>query len=465
MKRLFLCLIFAAIFLPRSAAQLPEVKSRRKMEQEIKTLRAKVANLEEELAEYKNAAEARDSLENRMEAIYEEDTRQSAHYTEGAPDMWYLHRIMETGNAISLDADTVSFKTDVPDSVLIRRLADMNSFIPLPYNEIVKNQMIKYSERMPQDMSSILALSQHYMPIFEESMRRYGLPLELKYLAVIESHLRPKAVSVAGAVGMWQFMYKTALGYGIRIDSYVDDRLDPYTAADAAARYLRDAYKTFGDWPLAISSYNCGPGNVSKAIKRSGNNDFWALYQYLPKETRGYVPAMVGAMYAIRYAKEYGLEPAPMSIPAHIDTFEVRNNIHFRQISEVMGISMNVLRDLNPRYYHDIIPGASAPEILRLPSGESASFIELQDSIARYRREEIFSAKVDVDRYGNSAGATVTKGFSGSPGSWTYYKVKSGDTLSRIAGKYHTTVANIKKWNSLRSDMIRPGQKLKVKKN
>lgn len=435
------------------------------MEQEISSLRAKVANLEEELSLYKNEAAVRDSLENRMEAIFEEDSTSAAHYTEGAPDMWYLHRILETGNTLSLGDDTTSFKTDVPDSVLISRLANMNSFIPLPYNEIVKNQMIKYSERMPQDMSTILALSQHYMPIFEESMRRYGLPLELKYLAVIESHLRPKAVSSAGAVGMWQFMYKTAIGYGIRIDSYVDDRLDPYVAADAAARYLRDAYKTFGDWSLAISSYNCGPGNVSKAIKRSGSNDFWGLYQYLPKETRGYVPAMVGAMYAIRYAKEYGLEPAPMSIPAHIDTFEVRKNIHFRQISEVMGISMNVLRDLNPRYYHDIIPGASAPEILRLPSDESASFIELQDSIARYRREEIFSAKVDVDRYGNAADATVSKGYAGKPGTWSHYTVKSGDTLSRIAVKYHTTVANLKKWNSLRSDMIRPGQKLKVKKN
>ena len=254
---------------------------------------------------------------------------------------WYMHRRSRSSAREQYNMDSVRFTTDVPDSVLMRRLADMNSFISLPYNETVKNYMILYSEKMPRKMGEMMGLSEYYMPIYEETFRRYDLPVELKYLAVIESALNPRAESRVGALGLWQFMYRTAKSYGLRIDSYVDERMDPVLSADAAARYLRDAYRIFRDWPLAISSYNCGSGNVNKAIKRAGGKkDFWSIYDYLPRETRGYVPAMVGAMYAFRYANEYGLYPEPMAIPTYVDTIHLHKNLHFAQVSEAAGNSL-----------------------------------------------------------------------------------------------------------------------------
>ena len=255
------------------------------------------------------------------------------------------------------------FTTDVPDSVLIQRLLQMNSFISLPYNETVKNYMILYSEKMPRKMGELLGLSEYYMPIFEETFRRYDLPLELKYVAIIESALNPRAQSRVGATGMWQFMYRTALNYGLRIDSYVDERMDPVASADAAARYFRDAYRIFGDWALAISSYNCGSGNVNKAIKRAGGRrDFWSIYDYLPRETRGYVPAMVGAMYAFRYAKEYGLSPEPVPVPTYVDTFHIHRNLHLGQVSEMLGLQLQFR-----------LPGCPGQH-LRVPGGSFLRF-------------------------------------------------------------------------------------------
>ena len=259
---------------------------------------------------------------------------------------------------------------------------------------------------------------------------------------------------------MWQFMHSTARNYGLKIDSYIDERMDPVASVDAAARYLRDAYRIFGDWSLAISSYNCGSGNVNKAIKRSGRRDFWSIYPYLPRETRGYVPAMVGAMYAVNYAKEYGLEPAPVQIPAHVDTFMVTRNLHFRQVSEVLGIPMDDLRDLNPQYYKDIVPGAQGEQTFRLPFNYSNAFLDMQDSIYRYKADVLFASKVQDGReVVQGRPVQTSKGTS-----WVYYKVKRGDNLGSIARKYHTTVKNLKTWNNLKSDMIREGQRLKVGK-
>ena len=359
--------------------------------------------------------------------------------------------------------DSVQFTTDVPDSVLLQRLTEMNAFITLPYNETVKNYMILYSEKMPRKMGEILGLSEYYMPIFEETFRRYGLPLELKYMSIIESALNPRAESRVGATGLWQFMYRTALGYGLRINSYVDERMDPVLSAEAAARYLRDAYRIFGNWPLAISSYNCGSGNVNKAIRRAGGSqDYWRVYEYLPRETRGYVPAMVGAMYAVRYANEYGLRAEPVAVPVYVDTFHVHRNLHMRQLSEVLGIPLDDVRDLNPQYYRDLIPGAGGDEVLRLPFNYSAAFLELQDSVYRHKADVLLSGKVEDGREVVNGRPVQTS--HAATGQWVYYKVKSGDTLGAIARKYHCSVKQLKQWNNLRSDMISVGQRLKVGK-
>ncbi|MBR5700317.1 MAG: LysM peptidoglycan-binding domain-containing protein [Bacteroidales bacterium] len=380
--------------------------------------------------------------------------------------------------------ETAHFTSNVPDEVMIQRLKDMNAFIDLPYNETVKNWMILYSEKMPSRMSQLLGLSEYYMPIFEKTFLHYGLPEELKYLAIIESALNPVAVSRAGATGMWQFMYATAKNYGLEINSFVDERRDPYKSADAAARYLKDAYSLFGDWSLAISSYNCGAGNVNKAIKRAGGSkQFWDIYPYLPAETRGYVPAMVGAMYAVKYHREYGIRPAPIEIPGEVDTFHIHRNVGFDQIVACTQITATELRDLNPQYYKDIVPGNSStpgnPYILRLHADRSEDFIAHQDSI--YAKSAALGGSVNVDPgtssggsayHGSGSGSSSSytggskssgSGNSGSSGySWIYHKVKSGDTLGKIASKYGTTVNQIKTWNGLKSNTIVVGKSLKV---
>ena len=448
-------------------------KSKKQLLRENELLQQRIRDLEEEILWLKKDA-AKDTLDSEAMAAYEssegddilagdiapEDYTQEI--TDSLLSVWYLlrqnQRLHEGDN---FNMDSVRYTTNLPDTVLIGRLQRMNSFITLPYNETVKNCMILYSERMPKKMCNMLGLSKYYMPIFEETFRKYDLPLELKYLSIIESALNPNAVSRVGATGMWQFMYATAKGYGLEIDSFVDERRDPFKSVDAAARYLRDAYHIFGDWSLAISSYNCGSGNVNKAIKRAGGRrDFWDIYPYLPKETRGYVPLMVGAMYAINYAKEYGLEATPIQLPERVDTFKIRKNLHFRQISEVIGIPLSDLRDMNPQYYKDIIPGNQGEYILRLPFYYSSDFLEMQDSIYKYKTNEIFASSVDVNRpsrsssYGSTSSSTTTQ--------WKYYKVKRGDSLGKIASRNHVSINQLKSWNGLRGNTIREGQRLKV---
>ena len=350
-------------------------------------------------------------------------------------------------------SDSTRFTTNVSDEELMRRLEAMNPFITLPFNSTVKNYMVLYSEKMPRQMGQMLAKSEYYFPIFEEILAKYHLPLELKYMAVIESHLSPTAESKAGALGMWQFMFRTAKLYGLKITSFMDERLDVEKSADAAARYLRDAYNVFGDWNLAICSYNCGFGNVRKAIQLAdGKRDFWSIWPYLPRETRGYVPAFTGAMYAFHYAREYGLQPADLSMPVEVDTFEIRRNLHFRQISEVVGVPLDTVKLLNPQYTHEIIPGNSGVCILNIPATWTEAFIGGLDSLYVHRAADLLNPQV----LKNIEEAGVPQRVA--------YKVKEGDILGRIALKNGVTVAQIKKWNHLKSDIIRPGQILYIYK-
>ena len=442
---------------------------RKKIKEENQELRQRVDSLERALEKLKRESILKDSIADEMIDVYEENKLKTAagltpeDYTQEVTDsllsIWYLHRqARKNDEGKGYDMDSVRFTSNVPDDVMKARLEKMNSFITLPYNDKVRNYMVLYSEKMPTKMGTILGLCQYYMPIFEETFNKYNLPDELKYMAIIESALNPVAVSRAGAKGMWQFMFRTAQLYGLEINSFVDERLDPFKSADAAARYLTDSYNVFGDWNLAISSYNCGSGNINKAIRRNGGKrDFWSVYDYLPRETRGYVPAFVGAMYAIHYSKEYGLTPANMQMPAQLDTFEIHRNLHFKQISELVGIPVDELRNLNPQYIKDVIPGDSKTYILRIPYNYSGDFVAHEDSIYNYKASEYLNPQTLVDDSKRSSGGTY-------PGGTITYKVKKGDTLGKIAARYHVTVNQLKKWNHLRSTKLSIGQKIRIYK-
>ena len=367
--------------------------------------------------------------------------------------LYYIQKQIDVNEFDVSTLELDSLTSNIPDEVYIERLQKMNSFIPVQFNKAVKNAIIRYTERMPMATSRIIGLSTYYMPLFEEIFDEYGLPKELKAMAVIESALNPRAVSRARAKGMWQFMYNTGKMYGLEMTSYVDERYDPLTSCRAAARLLKDSYMIFGDWSLAIASYNCGAGNVSKAIRRSGGKtDFWEIYNYLPRETRGYIPAFIAALYTLNYYPEHGIVPTQVSLPAHVDTFHVNKNLHFGQISETIGISMDELRDLNPQYLHDIIPGTDHTYILNLPHQYTLAYVDVQDSIYRYK-DSIFFSPVAVQKIKETGGSGEQR---------VIHKVKNGETLSSIATKHRTTVANIKRWNGLKSNTIHTGQRLYI---
>ena len=431
-------------------------------------MKAVIDSLNRVIEELQNELSQRDSIENEMVGIIEEEEgalpeeSYTAEKTDSLLNMWYLQtqigiHAQEYENFNDLEdigrfnSDSVRFTTNVPDSVLVERLKKMNSFITLPFNPIVKNYMILYSEKNVPKMKRLLSLSDYYFPMFEEILSKYDMPVELKYMSIIESALNPVARSRVGARGIWQFMYKTGRQYGLTINSFVDERLDVEKAADAAARYLADAYNVFGDWTLA-----CGPGNVNKAIRRAGRRDFWSIYPYLPRETRGYVPAFVGAMYAMTYYREYGIEPNPSPMPAHTDTFVIRRNLHFGQISDLVGVPIDDLRELNAQYIHDIIPGNEAPYVLKLPFQYTNSFLDCQDSLYTHLADSLLSPQIlksveSGTRPERDEGSRVIR-----------YKVRSGDYLGRIASRYHVSVRQIMNWNHLRSNNIRVGQVLTI---
>ena len=248
--------------------------------------------------------------------------------------VWYAQRALRGLPEQTEEVDEASYSSDIPDDIIIENIKKMNSFVQIPYNQIVKNHIIFYTQKIPKKSATILGLCSYYMPMFEEVFDSYDLPKELCHLAIIESALNPFAVSRAKAKGPWQFMLTTAKDYGLEVNSYVDERFDPEKSAHAAAKYLRDAYAIFGDWALAISSYNCGAGNVNKAIRKAGSKNFWDIYEYLPKETRGYMPAFVGALYLTHYYKNYNIVPEKISLPPHVDTFRIHKNLHFEQIAD-----------------------------------------------------------------------------------------------------------------------------------
>ena len=344
-----------------------------------------------------------------------------------------------------------------PDSVYIDRLVKMPTVMEMAYNEVVRKYIDTYVEgKMREKVSYMLGAANFYIPIFEEALEAYGLPLELKYLPIIESALNPSAVSRAGAAGLWQFMTSTAKIYGLTVNSLVDERRDPIKSTWAAARYLKDLYDIYKDWNLVIAAYNCGPGNVNKAIKRTEDKaDYWEIYYNLPKETRGYVPAFIAANYVMTYYCDHNICPMQTDLSMTTDTIHVNRQLHFKQIAEVCDIPMDEIRDLNPQYRRDIIPGNSQECILRLPNEHLYTLISNMDSVYNHKKDQLFTHRATV----NLKETTSAKQASAV----VYHKIRSGDTLSTIARRYGTTVSRIKRLNGLKNNNIRAGKTIRVK--
>ena len=349
--------------------------------------------------------------------------------------------------------------------VYVDRLSRIPGIIEMPYNEVVQKFIDRYSGRLRHSVSYMLGASNFYMPIFEQALETYQLPLELKYLPVIESALNPTAVSRVGATGLWQFMLATGKMYGLNVNTLVDERRDPIKSSYAAARYLKDLYKVFGDWNLVIAAYNCGPENINKAIKRSnGEKDYWKIYPYLPKETRGYVPAFIAANYIMTYYCEHNICPMNTTLPEKTDTVMVDRNLHMEQVAAVCGLEMEQLRTLNPAYRHDVIPGATELACLRLPQTEIGRFLENEDSIYQYKTDSLLArrATVAVSETAYKVGKSTKRSRSSRSRGRTV-TIRKGQTLSEIARQNGTTVSKLRRLNGIKGNNIRAGKKLRVR--
>lgn len=372
--------------------------------------------------------------------------------------------------------DTTCVDPDVNPTFTTEEYQDRLKRLPvvmeMPHNEVVQKFIDQYSGRLRSSVAYMLGAGNFYVPIFEEALDFYGLPLELKYLPFIESALNPTAKSKAGAVGLWQFMLPTAKRYDLKVNSLVDERCHPYKATWAAVRYLRDLYRIFGDWSLVIAAYNCGPGNVNKAIHRAGGvKDYWTIYPYLPAETRGYVPAFIAANYIMNYYCEHNICPMKTLHPLTTDTLLVDRDLHMDQVVELCHIDKDALKALNPQYRTDIIPGNTEPQVLCLPAEALNTLIDLGDSIYNYRAEELFTRR-DVVKMTETTETTTsshqarTKSKRSSKSKKQGSKqvtVRSGDTLSDIARRNHTTVDKLRRLNGIKGSNIRAGKKIRVK--
>lgn len=368
---------------------------------------------------------------------------------------WYdLITRWQEGSATNIATCEYS-PTDLSDSVLIRRLYTIPSYISLPYNSHVRNAIEVYVNHRRGLLSRVMSAAGYYFPIFEQKLSAYNLPLELRYLPVIESGLNSTALSRVGAAGLWQFMVLTGRSYGLEINSLVDERCDPYKATDAACRFLRDLFSIYGDWHLAIAAYNCGPGNVNKAIARSGGKrTFWDIYDFLPRETRSYLPLFIAATYSLNYADEYGIKPALQHEQIKADTVITSERIHFLQISTALNIGIETIRQLNPQYRRDIIPGGK-PYPVCLPVERLSDFIALSDSITKLSSDSLIAQQTKLSIEGGN-------NYHGAGQRTTHYKVKKGDTLGYIAKKFHCTVKQLQKWNNLKTTNLRIGQSLRI---
>lgn len=348
--------------------------------------------------------------------------------------------------------------TELPDSIYKQRLQALPFVIEVPYNEVVRRYILRYVKHSPRQLAALQRKAEYYFPIFEDILAKHDLPYELCYMPVIESALNPQARSHMGATGLWQFMPTTGKKYGLEINSLVDERMDPIRSTEAACLFLKNLYTIFQDWNLVIAAYNCGPGNVNKAIHRAGGKrDFWSIYPYLPSETRGYLPIFIAASYAMNYAEAHGICPATPLTTMASDTIVTTQRQHLKQIADNIDIPLAELRRLNPQYPRDIIPGGKAYAIC-LPIEKAGLYIDKQDTILAYQAKELIHNRRDEIELLHRT--SVNGGYSIN--GVTYYKIKEGDTLGGIAKKFRVSVKQLKAWNGLKSDMIRAGKTLKI---
>ena len=345
----------------------------------------------------------------------------------------------------------------LPDSVLEHRLRALRTVVPMAMNSEVRSHIRLYLRIMSHRLDLTLMQAEKYFPLFQEALDRYGVPDEVKYLTIVESALNPEATSRVGAAGLWQFMYNTGRVYDLEVNSVLDERRDPVKSSYAAARYLSDLHSIFDDWTLAIAAYNCGPGNINKAIARSGGKrDFWEIYYNLPRETRGYIPSLIAVIYVMNYYEQHGLRPSHPELPLRTDTLMVDRDVLMCYVSQATGVEQEALRSLNPQYRVNYIPASAERRALCLPTSAVATFIGMQDSVYAWSADSLLRRPVKVEPRGNrSSGSSHSSGGG-------YYTVRKGDTLSSIARKHGVSVATIKKRNGLKGDNIRVGQRLKI---
>ena len=391
-------------------------------------------------------------LEEDMQAAFDRNL-------DSLMNTWYVQEAVNTDSILYISQSEPNYIPVYGDSIYIERISRMQCPFQLTYNNIVRDYIDVYTKRRRAQMEVMLGVSEYYFPIIEEIFDYYCLPLELKYLVVIESAFHPKAVSRAGATGLWQIMLPTGKMYKLEISTFVDERRDPVKSTYAAAAFLRDLYAVYGDWTLAIAAYNCGPGNVNKAIKRAGGKiDYWDIYPYLPKETRGYVPAFIAVMYSFNHHKEHNLSPKYANIPVLTDSVMINKEIHLQQVSEVLDIPLEKLENMNPQYRKNVIPGLSGSYPLRLPSQYATKFIELEDSIASYKKDIYLSHSYKTKTPAEAQKVNVKI----PPGSSVTHVVRKGETLGGIAAMYKVKLSDLKAWNGINNNLIQIGQKLKV---
>ena len=432
----------------------------------IHGLNAQIIDIKVDTTIFKSDPIITDSIKSTLPGVFSDDNLDVviSSQLDSMVNTWYVRKAFDVDSlakVISANVDT----QELADSVYISRLQSLDSYIPLPYNEAVKKFINFYLKKRGGQVAIMMGLTNYYFPLFEEALAKYDLPAELKYLPIIESALNPKIVSRAGASGLWQFMHGTGKMYGLEINSYIDERNDPIKSTDAAARYLRDLYAIYGDWHIVIAAYNCGPGNVNKAVRRSGGkNNYWEIYSRLPRETRAYIPIFIAANYIMNHGKEHNIFPIQPSFRVNTDTVVICSYLNFAQIAANMDIPIEEIRQLNPQFKRDIIPAkADKPYALKLPVDKIASFIDGETQIFAYNRDKYFpnnqivlKKEVPVGKGGCYASSYDIAGKKK-----IIYSVISGDNPGAIAARFKVSVDNLRGWNGIHN-MIHIGQKLTI---